>query len=173
MAGKGCRGNTTASIQLHGVLRGNATTSTNKCEGLKICMPFVPEAPDVDVQVDTETGQLRVNWASSVMRVRDTGCHARGSQFTVVIQSTHGTAREAAELVLNTTTSDDAVAVNDQPSSDISVSVKAENGFFESEWTQKQLRLCRTEHLDAAATRGTAASGTQWQTCWCQWSGAR
>ena len=131
-----------------------------------------PRHPNVDVQVDTETGQLRVNWASSVMRVRDTGCHARGSQFTVVIQSTHGNANGAAELVLNTTTSDDAVTVNDQPSSDIRVRVKANNGFFESEWTQKQLRLCRTVHLDAAATRGTTASGSRWQTCWCQWSGA-
>ena len=155
------------SIQLHGVLRGETPTSTNTCEGLKICMPFVPEAPDVDVQVDNETGQLRVNWASIVMRVRDTGCHARGLQFTVVIQSTHGNADEAAELVLNTTTSDDAVAVSDQPSSDISASVKADNGFFESEWTQKQLRL------DAAAARGTTASSSQWQTFRCQLSGAR
>ena len=161
------RGNTTASIQLHGVLRGKTTTSINKCEGLKICMPFVPEAPDVVVQVDNETGQLRVNWAGSVMRVRDTGCHPRASQFTVVIQSTHGNANEQAELVLNTTTSDDAVTVNDQPSSDISASVKADNGFFESEWTQKQLRL------DAAAACGTTASCSRWQTCRCQWSGAR
>ena len=56
MAGKGCRGNTTANIELHGVLCGKSTTSANKCEGLNICMPFVPEAPDVDVQVDNETG---------------------------------------------------------------------------------------------------------------------
>ena len=150
VAGKRSRGNTTASIELHGVLCGKITTSTNMCKGLKICMPFVPETPDVDVQVNNETGQLRVNWAGSVMRVRDTGCHARGSQFTVVIQSTHSNASEAAELVLNTITSNNAVTVNDQPSSDISASVKADNGFFESEWTQKQLRLCRTEHLDAA-----------------------
>ena len=115
------------------------------------------------------------------MRVRDTGCHARGSQFTVVIQSTHGNASEAAELVLNTTTSDDAVVVSDQPSSDISVSAKADNGFFECEWTQKQLRLCRTEHLDAAqlvephcnTSPGTTASGSRWQTSQCPWCGAR
>ena len=144
-------------------------------------MPFEPETPDVDVQVDNETGQLRVNWASSVMRVRDTGCHARGSQFTVVIQSTHGNASEAAELVLNTITSNNAVTVNDQPSSDTSASVKADNGFFESEWTQSSCACAAqstsTQHSlwsrAAAATRGTTASGSRWQTCRCQWSGAR
>ena len=96
------------------------------------------------------------------MRVRDTGCHARGSQFTVVIQSTHGTAREASELVLNTTTSEGSVTVSDQPSSDISASVKAENGLFESEWTQKTLRLCCTDHLDAAQLVEPRSNSSPW-----------
>ena len=93
-------------------------------------------------------------------------CSTRGAtraaraQFTVVIQSMHSNANEEAEL--NTTTSDGSVTVSDQPSSDISASVKADNGFFESEWTQKQLRLCRTEHLDAAQLVEPRSNSSPW-----------